>query len=198
MDCGRLMSAAAARKCFQAGVRCSHCARLGAGATQGPSGWSGRMRAGIFFDRQAVFSQDRRGSVLGRAQSDCRGAAPRGFPGGQGVCVGARRENGAKMRCWAPWLYRLFLAFEMGAALVEIPLAFSTCRKIWLSSAPREPSAAGRSPAVASPWFSRLPISHTKSLAAAEVPRRPRRLPRLVLYTTARALNAPRQFLGGQ
>ena len=84
------------------------------------------------------------------------------------MCVGARRENGAKMRCWAPWLCRLFLAFEMGAALVEIPLGFSTCRKIWLSSAPHEPSEAGRSPAVASPWFSRLPISHTKSLAAAE------------------------------
>ena len=164
----------------------------GRGLPQAPPGGRGAVWAGLFFDRQAVFSLGARGPLRRRAQSDCRGAAPRGLPGGQGVCVGARRENGAKMRCWAPWLYRLFLAFEMGAALVEIPLGFSTCRKIWLSSAPREPSAAGRSPAVASPWFSRLPISHTKSLAAAEVPRRPQRLPRALIRATARVLNAPR------
>ena len=115
-----------------------------------------------------------------------------GFQGGQGVCVGARRENGAKMRCWAPWLCRLFLAFEMGAALVEIPLGFSTCRKIWLFSAPHEPSGAGPSPAVVFWRGSRLPISHTKSLAAAEVPRRPQRLPYALIHATARALNAPR------
>ena len=104
----------------------------GRGLPQAPPGGRGAVWAGIFFDRQAVFSLGARGPLRRRAQSDCRGAAPRGLPGGQGGCVGARRENGAKMRCWAPWLYRLFLAFEMGAALVEIPLAFSTCRKIWL------------------------------------------------------------------
>ena len=82
------------------------------------------------------------------------------------MCVGARRENGAKMRCWAPWLCRLFLAFEMGAALVEIPLGFSTCRKIYLLLVNNEPSEVGRSPAVAFPRCSGLPISHTKSLAA--------------------------------
>ena len=164
----------------------------GRGLPQAPPGGRGAVWAGIFFDRQAVFSLGAPGPLRRRAQSDCRGAAPRGLPGGQGVCVGARRENGAKMRCWAPWLCRLFLAFEMGAALVEIPLAFSTCRTIWLFLVLHEPSEAGRSPAVASRWFSRLPISHTKSLAAAEVPRRPQRLPRLVLYATARVLNAPR------
>ena len=104
----------------------------GRGLPRAPPGGRGAVWAGIFFDRQAVFSLGARGPLRRRAQSDCRGAAPRGLPGGRGVCVGARRENGAKMRCWAPWLYRLFLAFEMGAALVEIPLAFSTCRKIWL------------------------------------------------------------------
>ena len=102
----------------------------GRGLPQARLGGRGAVWAGIFFDRQAVFSLGARGPLRRRAQSDCRGAAPRGLPGGQGVCVGARRENGAKMRCWAPWLYRLFLAFEMGAALVEIPLGFSTCHKI--------------------------------------------------------------------
>ena len=164
----------------------------GGGCPRPPPGGRGAVRAGLFFDRQAVFSLGARGPLRRRAQSDCRGAAPRGFPGGQGVCVGARRENGAKMRCWAPWLYRLFLAFEMGAALVEIPLGFSTCRKIWLFPALYEPSEAGRSPAVAFWRGSRLPISHTKSLAAAEVPRRPQRLPYALIHATARALNAPR------
>ena len=111
----------------------------GRGLPKAPPGGRGAVRTGIFFDRQAVFSLGARGPLRRRAQSDCRGAAPRGLPGGQGVCVGARRENGAKMRCWAPWLYRLFLAFEMGAALVEIPLGFSTCRKIWLCSGPTSP-----------------------------------------------------------
>ena len=164
----------------------------GRGLPQAPPGRRGAVWAGIFFDRQAVFSLGAPGPLRRRAQSDCRGAAPRGLPGGPGVCVGARRENGAKMRCWAPWLCRLFLAFEMGAALVEIPLGFSTCRKIWLFPAPHEPSEAGPSPAVAFPRCSRLPISHTKSLAAAEVPLRPQRLPRALIHATARVLNAPR------
>ena len=84
-----VMSAAAARTCFQAGVRGSHCAGLGAGAAHGPSGWSGRGQAVISFDRQAVFSQGCQGLVLRRAQSDCRGAAPGGSSGGTGA-VGAR------------------------------------------------------------------------------------------------------------
>ena len=85
-----VMSAAAARTCFQAGVRGSHCAGLGAGAAHGPSGWSGRSQAVISFDRQAVFSQGRGGSVLRRAQSECLGAAPGGSLGGKGaVCARA-------------------------------------------------------------------------------------------------------------
>ena len=163
----------------------------GRGLPQAPPGRRGAGWAGIFFDRQAVFSLGAPGPLRRRAQSDGRGAAPRGLPGGQGGCVGARRENGAKMQCWAPWLCRLFLAFEMGAALVEIPLGFSTCRKIWLFPAPHEPSEAGRSPALASPWFSRLPISHTKSLAAAEVPLRPQRLSHALIHAIARVLSAP-------
>ena len=85
-----VMSAAAARTCFQAGVRGSHCAGLGAGAAHGPSGWSGRSQAVISFDRQAVFSQGRRGPLRSRAQSNCRGAAPGGLLGGKGaVCARA-------------------------------------------------------------------------------------------------------------
>ena len=85
-----VMSAAAARKCFQAGVRGSHCAGLGAGAAHGPSGWSGRSQAVISFDRQAVFSQGRGGSVLRRAQSNAAKAAQGGLLGGKGaVCARA-------------------------------------------------------------------------------------------------------------
>ena len=84
------------------------------------------------------------------------------------MCGGARRENGAKMQCWAPRLCRLVLAFEMGAALVEIPLGFSACGEIWLCLECMSPPKFDWSPAVASPWFSGLPISRTKSLAAAE------------------------------
>ena len=82
--------AAVRRKSLQARVGGSPCAGLGAGATQGPSGWSGRMRAGIFFDRQAVFSQGCQGLVLRRAQSESLGAAPGGLLGGKGaVCARA-------------------------------------------------------------------------------------------------------------
>ena len=85
-----VMSAAAARTCFQAGVRGSHCAGLGAGAAHGPSGWSGRSQAVISFDRQAVFSQGRGGSVLRRAQSNAAKAAQGGLLGGKGaVCARA-------------------------------------------------------------------------------------------------------------
>ena len=104
----------------------------GRGLPKARLGGRGAVWAGIFFDQQAVFSLGAPGPLRRRAQSDCGGAAPRGLPRGQGVCVGARRENGRKMQCWAPWLCRLFLAFEMGAALVEIPLGFSTCGEIWL------------------------------------------------------------------
>ena len=107
------------------------------------------------------------------------------------MCVGARRENGAKMQCWAPRLCRLVLAFEMGAALVEIPLGFSTCGEIRLCLVYMSPPKFDWSPAVAAPWFSRLPISRTKSLAAAEVPRRPQRLSHALIHAIARVLSAP-------
>ena len=85
-----VMSAVAARTCFQAGVRGSHCAGLGAGAAQGPYGWSGNIQAVIYFDQQAVFSQGCQGLVLRRAQSECLGAAPGGSLGGKGaVCARA-------------------------------------------------------------------------------------------------------------
>ena len=144
MDCGRLMSAAAARKCFQAGVRCSHCARLGAGATQGPSGGSGRMRAGIFFDRQAVFSQDRRGSVLGRAQSDCRGAAPGGSWGGTGA-VGARAAfAGLKWQLRRGLPRVIWPLFPKGAT--RNPTRLATRRGIFVLRGAREPSRRAGGP----------------------------------------------------
>ena len=164
----------------------------GRGLPQAPPGGRGAVWAGLFFDRQAVFSLGAPGPLRRRAQSDCRGAAPRGLPGGQGVCVGARRENGAKMQCWAPRLCRLLFGFRDGRCIGRNPTrVFHVPQNLALFGF-YEPSAAGRSPAVASPWFSRLPISHTKSLAAAEVPRRPQRLPYALIHATARALKAPR------
>ena len=114
-----------------------------------------------------------------------RRAAPRG----RGACVGARRENGAKMRCWAPRLCRLVLAFEMGAALVEIPLGFSACGEIWLCL--ECIARAGRFD-----WILRSPLRGSRGcpfLAPSlsrrrEVPRRPQRLPRAFIHATARVL----------
>ena len=59
--------------------------------------------------------------VRRRAQSEGRGAAPRGLPGGRGACVGARRENGAKMQCWAPRLCRLLFGFRDGRCIGRNP-----------------------------------------------------------------------------
>ena len=75
-----VMSAAAARKCFQAGVRGSHCAGLGAGAAHGPSGWSGRVPAVIFFDRQAVFLRAAKASFSAARNQNAWGL-PRGVHG---------------------------------------------------------------------------------------------------------------------
>ena len=75
-----VMSAAAARTCFQAGVRGSHCAGLGAGAAHGPSGWSGRVPAVIFFDRQAVFLRAAKAS-FSAARNRIAAGLPRGVHG---------------------------------------------------------------------------------------------------------------------
>ena len=142
-----VMSAAAARTCFQAGVRGSHCAGLGAGATQGPSGWSGRMRAVIFFGRQAVFSQGRRGPLRRRAQSDCRGAAPGGSWGGTGA-VGARAAfAGLKWQLRRGLPRVIWPLFPKGAT--RNPTRLATRRRIFVRLGAREPSRAGRGPAVA-------------------------------------------------
>ena len=104
MDCGRLMSAAAARKCFQAGVRGSHCAGLGAGAAQGPSGWSGRIQAVIFFDRQAVFLRAAKASFSAARNQNAWGL-PRGvYWVVRGLCVRALCLRGcfAKLRWGRP------------------------------------------------------------------------------------------------
>ena len=104
MDCGRLMSAAAARKCFQAGVRGSHCAGLGAGAAHGPSGWSGRIQAVIFFDRQAVFLRAAKASFSAARNQNAWGL-PRGvYWVVRGLCVRALCLRGcfAKLRWGRP------------------------------------------------------------------------------------------------
>ena len=137
MDCGRLMSAAAAPKCFQAGVRGSHCAELGAGAAQGPSGWSGNIQAVTSFDQQAVFSQGCQGLVLRRAQSESLGAAPGGLLGGKGA-VGARAAFAgpfAMLRRGGP---------KKGT---RNPTRLATRRRIFVPLGAREPSRAGRGPA---------------------------------------------------
>ena len=94
-----VMSAAAARTCFQAGIRGSHCAGLGVGAAHGPSGWSGNIRAVISFDRQAVF--------LRAAEAHCAAARNRiaaGLPRGvywvvRGLCARALRLRGCLGYC---------------------------------------------------------------------------------------------------
>ena len=140
-----VMSAAAARKCFQAGVRGSHCAGLGAGAAHGPYGWSGNIQAVISFDRQAVFSQGRGGSVLGRAQSDCRGAAPGGSWGGTGA-VGARAAfAGLKWQLRRGLPRVIWPLFPKGAT--RNPTRLATRRGIFVLRGAREPSRAGRGPA---------------------------------------------------
>ena len=139
-----VMSAAAARTCFQAGVRGSHCAGLGAGAAHGPSGWSGRSQAVFSFDRQAVFSQGRGGSVLRRAQSNCRGAAPGGSLGGKGaVCARAVFAGLFAILRWGR--PKVICRCKKGT---RNPTRMSTRRKIFVLLGAREPSKAGRGPAV--------------------------------------------------
>ena len=142
-----VMSAAAARTCFQAGVRGSHCAGLGAGAAQGPYGWSGNIQAVIYFDQQAVFSQGCQGLVLRRAQSDCRGAAPGGSSGGTGA-VGARAAfAGLKWQLRRGLPRVIWPLFPKGAT--RNPTRLATRRRIFVRLGAREPSRAGRGPAVA-------------------------------------------------
>ena len=72
-----------------------------------------------------------------------------GSRGGKG-CVWARAaKTGRKCSAGRRGFADCYLAFEMGAALVEIPLAFSTCRKIWLClvyMSPPRPAGALRLP----------------------------------------------------
>ena len=132
-----VMSAAAARTCFQAGVRGSHCAGLGAGAAHGPSGWSGRSQAVISFDRQAVFSQGRGGSVLGRAQSDCREAAPGGLLGGKGaVCA---RAVFAGLFAILRWGRPKVIWAAVAKRLLGIPLGWPRAVEISSRSGPASP-----------------------------------------------------------
>ena len=142
-----VMSAAAARTCFQAGVRGSHCAGLGAGAAQGPYGWSGNIQAVIYFDQQAVFSQGCQGLVLRRAQSECLGAAPGGSWGGTGA-VGARAAfAGLKWQLRRGLPRVIWPLFPKGAT--RNPTRLATRRRIFVPLGAREPSEAGRGPAVA-------------------------------------------------
>ena len=72
-----------------------------------------------------------------------------GSQGGKG-CVWARAaKTGRKCSAGRRGFADCYLAFEMGAALVEIPLGFSTCGEIWLwldSMSPPRPAGALRLP----------------------------------------------------
>ena len=143
-----VMSAATARTCFQAGVRGSHCAGLGAGAAQGPSGWSGRSQAVISFDRQAVFSQGRGGSVLRRAQSNAAKAAQGGLLGGKGaVCARAVFAGLFALLRWGR--PKVIWAKQRPKKGTRNPTRLATRRGIFVLPGAREPSGAGRGPAVA-------------------------------------------------
>ena len=181
------------RKSFQARGGGSPCAGRGAGAAPGPAGRSGRRLGGSFFRPAGGFFPWRpRPIAPPRAIGWPRGCAARAPRGARGVCGRAPRKRGENAVLGAVALPIVF-GFRDGRCIGRNPTrVFHTCREIWLFLGSYQPSEAGRSPAVAFPCRSRQPISHTKSLAAAEVPRRPQRLPRALIHATARVLNAPR------
>ena len=147
----------------------------------------------VFFSTSRRFFPPRREPHCAAARNRMAAGLRRaGSPGGEGCVWVSAAKTGRKCSAGRRGFADCYLAFETGAALVEIPLGFSTCGEIWLCLECMSPPKFDWSPAVASPWFSGLPISRTKSLAAAEVPRRPQRLPRALIHATARVLNAPR------
>ena len=145
-----VMSAAAARTCFQAGVRGSHCAGLGAGAAHGPSGWSGRVPAVIFFDRQAVFLRAAKASF-----SAARNQNPWGLPRGvywvvRGLCVHALCLRGcfAKLRWGRPKVDAAMPKREHPSPRgTRKPTRMSTRSEILVLLGAQEPPKAGRGPA---------------------------------------------------
>ena len=147
----------------------------------------------VFFSTSRRFFPPRREPHCAAARNRMAAGLRRaGSPGGEGRVWARAAKTGRKCSAGRRGFADCYLAFEMGAALVEIPLGFSTCGEIWLcldSMSPPRPAGA-----LQLPFFEleAAHFSHTKSLAAAEVPRRPQRLPRLVLYASARVLNAPR------
>ena len=187
-----LRCAAVRRKSFQARGGGSHGAGRGAGAAPGPAGRSGRRSGGYFFRPAGGFFPWRPGPIAPpRAIGLPRGCAARAPKGPRGVCGRAPRKRGENAVLGAVALPIVF-GFRDGRCIGRNPTSIFHVPQNSALLVSYQPSAAGRSRAVAFPRCSRLPISHTKSLAAAEVPLRPRRLPRLVLYATARVLNAPR------
>ena len=180
------------RKSLQARVAGSQCAGRGAGAAPGPIKGSGRRSGGSFFRPAGGFFPWRpRPIAPPRAIGLPRGCAARAPRGARGVCGRAPRKRGENAVLGAVALPIVF-GFRDGRCIGRNPTRLFHVPQNLALFGSYKPSNAGRSPAVASPWFSRLPISHTKSLAAAEVPRRPQRLPYALIHATARALNAPR------
>ena len=144
-----------------------------------PRGAVGAPFGRVFFSTGRRFFPPRREPHCAAARNRMAAGLRRaGSPGGEGRVWARAAKTGRKCSAGRRGFADCYLAFEMGAALVGIPLGFSPGGEIWLCLGLMSPPKFDWSPAVASPWFSRLPISRTKSLAAAGVPRRPQRLPR--------------------
>ena len=166
------------RKSFQARVGGSQCAGRGAGAAPGPAGRSGRRLGGYFFRPAGGFFPWRpRPIAPPRAIGLPRGCAARAPRGARGVCGRAPRKRGENAVLGAVALPIVF-GFRDGRCIGRNPTRVFHVPQNLALFVYYEPSGAGWSPAVASPWFSRLPhfsCEHQVSRGPAEVPLRPQK-----------------------
>ena len=104
----------------------------------------------VFFSTSRRFFPPRREPHCAAARNRMAAGLRRaGSQGGKGGVWARAAKTGRKCSAGRRGFADCYLAFEMGAALVEIPLGFSTCGEIWLcldSMSPPRPAGALRLP----------------------------------------------------